>query len=435
MKALRIAALVLAAATLLVSQSRRSYPPDRIWWNANQPGTLPATEDYDNAEGMVGIVNTAGAVNPVGHAFFEALGTNGRACITCHQPSNAMSVSVESIQGRWHETDGKDPVFAAVDGSDCPSLPQEKASSHSLLLNRGLFRIALPWPPKSVTPDFRLEVLRDPTGCNLDPKYGLTSPTPMVSVFRRPRAAANLTHLTKGEDGDPAGILIMADGREASLRTQAVAAILGHEQAEHLPTKEQLAQIVAFERQIAATQSADIRGGLLTEPTAPAFLGPDRVTGKVAAFPSWEQHVGPDLAQLQKDFRASVARGSLVYFKGKVSCASCHTPSRSATPMNIGVLNLATPDESTPLPVFKATCANGRIIYTQDPGRALVTGRCTDIGVTVMQQLHGLAAHAPYFTNGSAATLADVVDFYDKRFHIGYTETEKRDLLNFLKVL
>ena len=127
MKPIRIAILTLVSALLLVSQSRRSYPPDRIWWGANQSGTLPATEDYDNADGMVGIINADGAVNPVGHAFFEALGTNGRACVTCHQPSNAMSVSVEAIQGRWRETGGTDPVFAAIDGSDCPSLPQDKA--------------------------------------------------------------------------------------------------------------------------------------------------------------------------------------------------------------------------------------------------------------------------------------------------------------------
>ena len=435
MKPIRIAILTLVSALLLVSQSRRSYPPDRIWWGANQSGTLPATEDYDNADGMVGIINADGAVNPVGHAFFEALGTNGRACVTCHQPSNAMSVSVEAIQGRWRETGGTDPVFAAIDGSDCPSLPQDKASSHSLLLNRGLFRINAAWPPKGVAPDFQLEVVRDPTGCNLDPEYGLKGAAAMVSVFRRPRAAANLTHLTTGVDGEPSGILLMTDGREASLKTQALGAILGHEQADHQPTKQQLEQIVAFESRISASQSADIRGGMLTEPNAPPFLGPERIAGKIAPLPGWEQHVGPELAQLQKDFRASVARGSQVFFRGKNSCASCHNQAKGAVPMDIGTVNLPSPAADSPLPVFKASCKDGRAIYTQDPGRALVTGKCADIGAIVMQQLHGLASRAPYFSNGSAATLADVVDFYDMRYAAGYTEQEKRDLVNFLKVL
>ena len=35
--------------------------------------------------------------------------------------------------------------------------------------------------------------------------------------------------------------------------------------------------------------------------------------------------------------------------------------------------------------------------------------------------LRALASRAPYFHNGSAATLEDVVDFYDTRFSIGLT--------------
>ncbi|HWE52740.1 MAG TPA: hypothetical protein VG273_23305 [Bryobacteraceae bacterium] len=75
-----------------------------------------------------------------------------------------MSVATSTIQQRWAETEGKDPIFAAVDGSNCPGLPQADAASHSLLLKRGLFRIALPWPPEGITPDFRVEVVQDPTG-------------------------------------------------------------------------------------------------------------------------------------------------------------------------------------------------------------------------------------------------------------------------------
>ena len=40
-----------------------------------------------------------------------------------------------------------------------------------------------------------------------------------------------------------------------------------------------------------------------------------------------------------------------------------------------------------------------------------------------------------YFANGSAANLRELVDFYDRRFNIGYTEQEKRDLTNFMSVL
>jgi hypothetical protein len=69
------------------------------------------------------------------------------------------------------------------------------------------------------------------------------------------------------------------------------------------------------------------------------------------------------------------------------------------------------------------------------PGRALISGRCNDVGTIVMQQLRGLSARAPYFSNGSANTLREVVDFYDRRYAIGYSEQEKQDLVNFLGAL
>jgi cytochrome c peroxidase len=49
--------------------------------------------------------------------------------------------------------------------------------------------------------------------------------------------------------------------------------------------------------------------------------------------------------------------------------------------------------------------------------------------------LRGLAARAPYFHNGSAATLGDVVEFYDQRFSIGLTDQQKSDLAAFLSSL
>jgi len=49
--------------------------------------------------------------------------------------------------------------------------------------------------------------------------------------------------------------------------------------------------------------------------------------------------------------------------------------------------------------------------------------------------LRGLAARAPYFHNGSAATLRDVIDFYEQRFQLSFTEQQKSDLEAFLRSL
>jgi cytochrome c peroxidase len=52
-----------------------------------------------------------------------------------------------------------------------------------------------------------------------------------------------------------------------------------------------------------------------------------------------------------------------------------------------------------------------------------------------MQQFRGLSARAPYFSNGSAKDLGEVVDFYDRRFKIHLSVQEKQDLINFMSVL
>ena len=77
----------------------------------------------------------------------------------------------------------------------------------------------------------------------------------------------------------------------------------------------------------------------------------------------------------------------------------------------------------------------GETKVTTDPGRALITGKWQDVGRFKGPILRGLAGRAPYFHNGSARDLAAVVDFYDQRFGIGFTDAEKADLVAFLGCL
>lgn len=383
-KALLAAFGLAVTLAVLSAQSTRTYGPGRVWWDAGQADVLPWDEDYDDPEGQVRILNTSGAIHTGDHPFFEALGTNGRACITCHQPSNAMSVSVASLRDRWKENQAKDPIFAAVDGSNCPDLPQDAMSSHSLLLNHGLFRISLPMPKNA---EFQIEIVRDPTGCNTSPIYGLAGANPSVSVFRRPRVAANLKFVMK----------LMADAREPSLETQAVTAIMVHEEAKLPPTPEQLRKIIEFESQIYTAQVSDIRGGYLNGKNDPPALGPENLaTGKAGALPGnsvspvllgievWRKPKDAGDLGVQLEFRASVARGADVFFarpfrvredSGIYTCASCHAAGNTRY-VGIDASNRPPSDQLPELPLFRITCDPkapphpilGRVIYTQDPG-------------------------------------------------------------------
>ena len=513
--ALRILAAVALAVAAAGSAPAEQPAAGAQWWEPGDGRTLPASVAYTNEHGRLGILNTDGAVDSRGHPFFEAIGTNGRACVTCHQPADGMSLSVDTIRARWEATQGSDPLFAAIDGANCPDLPRGDRASHSLLLDRGLVRVFLPWPPlgrdgRPMDPEFTLEIVRDATGCNTDAQYGLSSATPTVSVYRRPRPVANLKYVTAAGFGvgpfswkdsqpamrDPAtGKLVnmnmMADAREPTLATQAVSAAVTHLEMRGPPPAELIERLVSFESQIYAAQSWDERAGDLTEPGGPPALGPAALAaGRTSVlgnnttayvFPIgdvWRSlpRTGDAARDAQNAHRESVARGHDVFFfrtfwikdamhlntvglgnPVKRTCSTCHGMHMTGMDtangwMDIGTTNLpwATEKPISPwakekpeMPLFKVTCDKaaaphpflGRVIYTQDPGRALITGRCNDVGTIVMQQFRGLAARAPYFSNGSARTLRELVDFYDRRFNIQYTDAEKQDLVNFLATL
>jgi cytochrome c peroxidase len=98
------------------------------------------------------------------------------------------------------------------------------------------------------------------------------------------------------------------------------------------------------------------------------------------------------------------------------------------------------------VPVFKITgCPNPfadpaqpavpYVIFTTDPGKGLISGLCSDVNRTKGPVLRGLAARAPYFHNGAAQNLEQLVNFYNQRFQMNLTEEEKRELIAFLNSL
>ena len=130
-------------------------------------------------------------------------------------------------------------------------------------------------------------------------------------------------------------------------------------------------------------------------------------------------------------------------------CGTCHdTPDVGnhsvKLPINIGVANGGANNNNpgldiADLPVFALSCVSGpnagKTYTVTDPGRGLISGKCADIGKVKGPILRGLAGRAPYFHNGSAATLLDVVNFYNLRFNIGLTAGQMRDLAAFLQTL
>lgn len=449
---------------------------------------IPKIQVHLDPSGVMETYNPAGPTDTRTNAFFQALGSNGRACVTCHEPRSAWGVSTDSIRRRFVESRGRDPIFRLFDGATCPtndvSTLAARRKAYSLLLAKGLIRIELPLPANElgsnppVPRDFEVTAVSDPYGCT-----DLQASPPMVSVYRRPLPSANLRFLIECPPSNPscAPLAIQWDGREPSLASQATDATLGHEQGAHPPTAAQLAQIVAFESQLYDAQAYDFGAGRLDrhgaaggpvalsqQPFAIGIndsLSPGFDNGVFGLFDAW---LNPTGGGRRAAARAAIARGAVVFDTKlftiddvgglnrlptdplgdaplAITCSTCHdAPNVGSHSLNlaldIGVTGPHPPAiDVSGLPVFTVTCTGGplagQVFQVTDLGRGLVTGKCVDVGKTKGPILRGLAGRAPYFHNGSAATLDDVVDFYDQRFHIGFSAQERADLVAFLKAL
>lgn len=450
-------------------------------------GSLSNLAPMPDASGAFATYSTMGSID-TSNPFFQSLGTNGRSCATCHAAAAGWGLTPALAHARFLATDGKDPLFRSVDGSNSPladvSTVKARQAAYSMLLNKAVIRVGLPVPAGA---EFHLVAADDPygyVGSGADP----LGPNTTLSLFRRPLPAANLPFLSA----------VMWDGREtvqpllagatpaqnlaalhADLVQQAVDATLGHAQAASPPSALQAVQIADFELALYAAQVSDRGAGSLS--TLDSQGGPvplsrqsfhigvnDALGGDpsgadfddraVTLFSRWD--AGPARTPTAAA-RAAIARGEAIFNSHPIAitgvgglndalgqptiqgtCSTCHdTPNVGnhsvAAALDIGVsaASRRTPD----LPLYTLHCDSGPLagqtFQTTDPGRALITGKCADIDKFKGPVLRDLAARAPYFHNGSAATLGDVVDFYNARFQIGLSAQETADLVAFLQAL
>jgi cytochrome c peroxidase len=475
---------------------------------------IPNLFPFLDPTGVMSTYNTNGAIVE-NTPFFQSLGTNGRSCASCHVVGNAMGLSVQNVQERFQLTRGHDPLFAAVDGANCPNTSSNDPSTHSLLLKSGVFRIGIALPLQT---QFTIRAVVDPYGCAVttDPTTGVRT----VSVYRRPLPTTNLKFLSA----------VMFDGRETimplnnlntfqanlltDLKHQAMDATTGHAQAAEPPTDAQQSAIAEFEMGLLSGQLADNLAGMLTDHGAlggarnvaatnydPGIndpLGADPIgaafnPNAFTLFSSWEDSkTENEREQGFETAREDIAAGETIFNSRPVTitnvrglndnptlaaelgttvpiasfqgtCTTCHnTPNVGnhsvALPLDIGTGHDAAQERDTQIanglaqlsvprvPVYEITgCPNPfaaaeqnsapYVIYTTDPGKGLLTGQCSDVNRIKGPILRGLAARAPYFHNGAAQDLTEVVNFYNQRFQMNLTDQEKRQLIAFLNSL
>jgi cytochrome c peroxidase len=388
-------------------------------------------------------------------------------------------------------------VDGATCPNDDISTPAAQRAAFSLLTSKGLIRIGLPMPSPtefevtSVSDPYNCNT-NPATGLT-------SKTTGIVSVYRRPLPSTNLGFLstimwdgrepslehqaldaTLGHaQGNPPGPSSKQQAQIVAFESGVFTAQLFDNDAHWLlapPSTLSLTIPIPNSSPLQCTSASVAKTG---GPFAIANLLPDFFIGIneplnqnpcgtvftsniFDLYDNWANLPGTDP---QSDHRKSVARGEVVFNTKPINitgvaglndlpgmpttipgtCGTCHdTPNVGnhsvKAPLNIGIADASPPAlDNSDLPVFTLKCDSGPLagqtFTTTDPGRALITGNCADIGKVKGPILRGLEARSPYFHNGSAAALEDVVNFYDQRFTIGFTDQEKQDLVNFLKTL
>jgi len=470
---------------------------------------IPSLFPFRDPTGLVSTYNATGPINEK-NPFFQSIGTNGRSCASCHLAGDAFGLGVTSVRAIFQKTGGQDPLFASVDGANCPNGTSANPADHSLLLKSGLIRIGITLPG---TAQFTISAVHDPYGCAITPDPVTGGQT--VSVYRRPLPTTNLGFLSA----------VMFDGRETiqplnnaqtfranlitDLMHQSVSATVIHAQGA-TPTVDQQTAIVNFELGLNSAQFYDNTAGLLYnyEATGGAYnlsqqayhpgtndsLGKDpngqpfNPAATFTLFDSWA-NLRPSFPAFRNSddaMRKKIAAGEVLFntrpltissvrglndnsalgatpiapFTG--NCTTCHdtpnvgnhsfplpldigtghNPAYESDPLiAAGVSQMDFPDlpvyqiNGCPNPFASSPSTDPYVIYTTDPGKALLTGLCSDVNRIKGPILRGLAARAPYFHNGAAQNLDQLLNFYNQRFQMNLTDEEKADLIAFLNSL
>lgn len=478
----RVATVAMLSLALAACGGGGSSADSPAVANFASGNTVTAAEVFTstNAHGVASTWSTLGSVD-LGNPYFRA-SFNGRSCATCHSPHDGWSLTPATLAQRFASTDGTDPVFLALDGANSPranvaDVPARQAA-YSMLLTRGVIRIGLPLPANA---EFELAAVDDP--------YGFASAAEL-SLFRRPLPASNLRFVANVMwDGretpvDPNSSLCVTftatcyASAHDSLVRQAITASRTHQQMTADFSAADLDAIVRFESSLFTAQKSDSNAGELNALGATGganalaksdfwfgmnnFESGDYRTGAPFStrvfntFDAWnvsgwlgDPSADATVGAVQTSARQAIARGQELFNNRVVpgmsstsierTCSGCHGAKNAGSNSTPLLVNIGSSDASrrTPdLPLYSLRNKQTRqVVQTTDPGAAMISGRWNDIGKFKVPVLRGLAARPPYFHDGSAATLRDVVLFYNTRFQMNLSTQEVDDLAAFLGAL
>ncbi|MES1171734.1 MAG: hypothetical protein ABUL77_00730 [Bacteroidota bacterium] len=446
--------------------------------------TSSALEAAPNKKGIAESIHTSGAIDRT-NPFFLVLGTNPRTCETCHAPNQGWTITAKASKELFQDTDGLAPLFMLHDAgsrpdADISTRAARKAAFKKTVMDRALIRFGRTVPAAG---EFTVTEVVDPSG--------FATPT-QVTNFRRPTPTSNESKVTNilwtsGPHDVPTQVQATAGG----------AARFHGQRVDAVPV-EQTAAMRDFQLGLIFAQSVDNDAGPLdaggaTGGPANLLLQPFHVgindiqggdpsgqpfTRKVFnLFDAWSpnasshgHHSGDGCDDDDDDdgysheshnhtqaARAAIYRGQELfnYYEFDITgvhglndvlnqttvrgtCSTCHNVPNVGGHAVFRMFDVGTafaPNCSPDLPLLTVKHkVTGETRKTCDMGRG-GNGVWADLGAFRAPPLRGLAARAPYFHDGQAQNLKQVVDYFDDRFNIRLNRHQKKDLRAFLGAL
>jgi cytochrome c peroxidase len=397
-------------------------------------GHLPNNFPIPNRAGTAATFSNAGFVD-LNNPFHVPQGSNGRSCESCHLLETGWSVVPAEVELRFWLTQGTDPIFNLLDANSPTadvSTVQARYSAYSML-RQGLFRRGGNVPTNA---EYEIIAVDDPLGAG--------GSVTRFEAFRRPLATANF-HIARNvgwHDQNANG----SGDVHAGLLNQATGNITGAQQGAP-PAAETVEAIATYEEGLAFAQQSVFGVGSLT--SCGATGGPENLSAQTALnarfdlYDAWIGLVPGTCTSVAADEkRAQIARGQELFNgpnPGGRSCRGCHNAANNGSNVNGTLFDVGAsrPEFREPgMPLYTVrNRATLEVRQTTDPGRALRSGAWSDMDRFKTPSMRGVVARAPYFHNGIAATLEDVVVFYEVALGFVFTPQERADLVAFMKAL
>jgi hypothetical protein len=341
---------------------------------------------------------------PDGEELFnrETFGGNGRTCRTCHGEKTG-TVSPKDA-GKRFKNDPTDPLFIH-DGSD-----DGLGHGTNRILTDATILMTIPLAAN-------ITLAADPGARSVVVRRGI------ASTLNTPAL-------------DP---VLMLDGREPTLESQAAGAITDHAQS-HAFSAADLRRIAEFELTDGFFSSPALRNFARGGP-APG-LPEGRTLSEKRGRRFFEDHPPDPTDGFRPGLCAFCHSGVLLNQANEFATFFIGEP----VPTGARFFNVAVSDfNAAGNPwiefVFNKGTVDEKSVISPDPGRALITGNLDEVNFFKSSPLRGIRLTAPYFHDNSAKTLEDVAAHYALFFTvstgglINLTLEDQQDMVAFMKLL